>query len=443
MHVLLVEDDPDVRALLRRLLVRRFDCTVTEAENGIEALEALGRSGADLVLLDLGLPLLDGVEVLEAIRRDRTHASLPVVVSTARGDAAVVTQVIELGIADYLVKPFEPETLADRLGRVLRRLRAGTAAGRGDGGQAGGRLLVRAPVIVVDGSPGFRRIFATALASRCQVLSADNGTAALRLCLQRRPAAIFVGRDLGILTAELLARAVRQHDSLRSTRLYAVVDPGQAAVPAAFDGAIPRTLAPDQIRREVERVLAEAAVDSHEADSGADPFERAVAAVSEQVCGMLLSCDVRRTPSLAGSDEAGTATWATATIPRPEGSPLTVALEASPESARTIAARLAEPTAEGLSDEAVRAGVAKVLNLIAERVGRPLADASGAPREGGPWPTPVAAVLGFASSDGRVSFRLRVTDGTTHSLAPTPEGASDLAVAPPPPPEPPLAATGT
>jgi CheY-like chemotaxis protein len=435
MHVLLVEDDPDVRALLRHLLVRRFDCTVTEATNGVEALEALARSGPDLVLLDLGLPLLDGVEVLEAIRRNRAYAALPVVVSTARGDAEVVTQVIELGIADYLVKPFEPEALADRLGRVLRRLRAGARAARGDG--AAGRRP-RAPLVLVDGSPGFRRIFAAALADRHQVLAVDNGTAALKLCLQRRPAAIFVGRDLGILTADLLARAVRQHDELRSTRLYAVVDPGQAAAPAAFDGSIPRTLAPDQIRRDVERLLAEAAAGPHEADSGAPAFERAIATVGEQVCGMLLSCDVRQTRAL-GSDAAGETTWATAALPQPGGAPVTLALEASAEAARAIAACSGGPTPDALSDEAVRAGVAKVLALIAERAGRTLGDLAAASRDKNPWPGSGEAVLGFASPDGRVAFRLRVSG----SGALEPDRAAGPASGDPPAPEPPLAAAAT
>jgi DNA-binding response OmpR family regulator len=440
MHVLLVEDDPDVRALLRRLLVRRFDCTVTEAANGVEALEALARSGADLVLLDLGLPLLDGVEVLEAIRRDRTYGSLPVVVSTARGDAEVVTQVIELGISDYLVKPFEPDALADRLGRVIRRLRAGAATSRSSGAAAGVGQIVRAPVVLVDGSPGFRRIFAAALAERCQVHAVDNGTAALKLSLQRRPAAVFVGRDLGILTADLLARAVRQHEELRATRLYAVVDPGQAAVPAGFDGGIPRTLVPDQIRREVERVLLEAAAESSDAEPGAPAFERAVAAVTEQVCGMMLSRDVRETRAL-DSAGAGDTTWATAEIARPGGTPLTVSLEAPAEAARAIAACPGEPTADALPDEAVRAGVARMLALIAERAGRALNEAAGASGETDreAWPGPGDAVLAFASPDRRVAFRLRLSAAAASPPAPAAETASDA----PGSADPPLAATGT
>ena len=118
MRVLLVEDDVDIAAQLVRGLEREgFD--VTHAETGAGALAAHdGPDAPDVVLLDLGLPDLDGFEVC---RRMRSGSAVPIIVVTARGDEVDRVVGLEIGADDYVVKPFGFRELVARIRAVTRR----------------------------------------------------------------------------------------------------------------------------------------------------------------------------------------------------------------------------------------------------------------------------------------------------------------------------------
>ncbi|WP_101256170.1 response regulator transcription factor [Streptomyces barkulensis] len=115
--VLLVEDDPVIRARLIDVL-SRHDHVVRSSPYGFEALREVTRQPPDAVVLDLGLPDLDGVDVLRMLR---SISQVPVLVATARDDEAEIIRLLNAGADDYLVKPFSGGQLAARLGAVLRR----------------------------------------------------------------------------------------------------------------------------------------------------------------------------------------------------------------------------------------------------------------------------------------------------------------------------------
>ncbi|GAB5603225.1 response regulator transcription factor [Thermus sp. FJN-A] len=117
MKVLLVDDDPALLEVLGAYL-RGAGFEVLEAENGEKALELFPR--ADLVILDLMLPRLDGFHVLAEIRRERPE--LPVLMLTARGEEEERVQGLELGADDYVVKPFSPKEVVARVKALLRRV---------------------------------------------------------------------------------------------------------------------------------------------------------------------------------------------------------------------------------------------------------------------------------------------------------------------------------
>lgn len=139
MRVLLVEDDVDIAAPLVRGLEREgFE--VTHRETGTGALEAsVGPDGPDVVLLDLGLPDIDGFEVC---RRMRSGSEVPIIVVTARGDEVDRVVGLELGADDYVVKPFGFRELVARIRAVARR--APAAATR----SADGHVTEIGPIVV-------------------------------------------------------------------------------------------------------------------------------------------------------------------------------------------------------------------------------------------------------------------------------------------------------
>ena len=115
--VLVVDDEPIVREVVVRYLEREGYRTL-EAGDGNEARDAIERTGADLVVLDVMLPGMDGLELCRWIRRT---SQLPVIMLTARGEEADRIIGLELGADDYLTKPFSPRELAARVRTVLRR----------------------------------------------------------------------------------------------------------------------------------------------------------------------------------------------------------------------------------------------------------------------------------------------------------------------------------
>jgi two-component system KDP operon response regulator KdpE len=120
--VLLVEDDQTLRRVMRAQF-RAWDFTVTEAGSGEEALGAVSEAPPDLVVLDLGLPGIDG---LETIRYLRTFSTVPVLVLTVRDALGDKIAALESGADDYVLKPFEPEELRARARAQLRRSAATT-----------------------------------------------------------------------------------------------------------------------------------------------------------------------------------------------------------------------------------------------------------------------------------------------------------------------------
>jgi DNA-binding response OmpR family regulator len=154
-RILVVDDEPPIVELVTGYLERE-GWLVESAADGIAALEAVRRTDPDVIVLDVMLPGLDGIEVC---RRLRTFSNAYVLMLTARGEEIDRIMGLTVGADDYLVKPFSPREVVARIKALLRRPRSGQAGGgagpASDGGTApaglqidGGRRLVR-----VDGEP--------------------------------------------------------------------------------------------------------------------------------------------------------------------------------------------------------------------------------------------------------------------------------------------------
>ena len=133
--ILVVEDDPGIRTALSRGLRDRGH-TVAVAETGMAALELVVKAGPDVVLLDLGLPDVDGLQVLAMLRG---LGATPVIVITAQDDDAMVVKALDAGADDYVVKPFGTDQVAARVRAVLRR-----------GGRESAPSAIRVGDLVVD-----------------------------------------------------------------------------------------------------------------------------------------------------------------------------------------------------------------------------------------------------------------------------------------------------
>lgn len=124
-RILTVEDDERIRTALR-LALEDEGWEVDEVASGEEALDAFGRVPADVVLVDIMLPGIDGFDICRAIRKS---SDVPIVMITARSDTHDVVAGLEAGADDYLTKPFAPKELSARIRALLRRARASDGGG--------------------------------------------------------------------------------------------------------------------------------------------------------------------------------------------------------------------------------------------------------------------------------------------------------------------------
>jgi two-component system phosphate regulon response regulator PhoB len=118
--ILVVDDEEDILELVRYNLDRE-GYTVTCAASGEEALEAAAAQPVDLIVLDLMLPGIDGLEVARRLRQSAETKETPIVMLTAKGEEADIVTGLELGADDYVTKPFSPRILIARIKAVIRR----------------------------------------------------------------------------------------------------------------------------------------------------------------------------------------------------------------------------------------------------------------------------------------------------------------------------------
>jgi DNA-binding response OmpR family regulator len=123
-HIVVVEDEEDIADLVA-LHLRREGYRVTLHGDGEEAWHALDRRTPELVVLDLMLPGIDGLEICRRMRRSERLRDVPILILTARGEDADVVTGLELGADDYVTKPFSPRVLVARIRALLRRAENG------------------------------------------------------------------------------------------------------------------------------------------------------------------------------------------------------------------------------------------------------------------------------------------------------------------------------
>jgi DNA-binding response OmpR family regulator len=140
--VLVVEDDPDIAQLVVHYLAKAGFSTETVA-NGRDAIAAIAARPPDLLVLDLMLPQVDGLEICRIARANDATAGIPIIMLTARAEESDRIVGLELGADDYLAKPFSPNELVARVRALLRRAKRSTPAQ--------GRTTTYGPIVVDSG----------------------------------------------------------------------------------------------------------------------------------------------------------------------------------------------------------------------------------------------------------------------------------------------------
>jgi two-component system cell cycle response regulator len=116
--ILSVDDSRTIRLIVGKAF-KTYDCQMCEASNGEEGLAVAAREKPDLIILDVTMPVMDGVTMLTKLKEDPNLKAIPVIMLTAESGRDNVLQIARLGVRDYLVKPFKENELIEKAGRVV------------------------------------------------------------------------------------------------------------------------------------------------------------------------------------------------------------------------------------------------------------------------------------------------------------------------------------
>lgn len=127
--VLVVDDEGMMRKIIRRILEKNFDVDVVEAANPRQGFSILEHQDLpDLILLDMLMPMMNGLTMLKYIRSQENTKDIPVIIVTALAEPDLVRALMELDIVDYIKKPIDSEILTEKVGRFFNILRLKTNA---------------------------------------------------------------------------------------------------------------------------------------------------------------------------------------------------------------------------------------------------------------------------------------------------------------------------
>jgi two-component system cell cycle response regulator len=116
--ILSVDDSHTIRLIVGAALMS-YDCVLCEATNGEEGLAVAKQEKPDLIILDISMPVMDGITMLTHLKEDPELRAIPVLMLTAVADHNSVMHIARLGVCDYLVKPFHEARLVEKVGRIL------------------------------------------------------------------------------------------------------------------------------------------------------------------------------------------------------------------------------------------------------------------------------------------------------------------------------------
>jgi two-component system cell cycle response regulator len=215
--ILTVDDSKTVRIIVRKTF-KSYDCEILEAGNGVEGLALAAKSMPDLILLDVTMPVMDGVEMLTKLKADPQLKGIPVMMLTAEGGRDHVLKIAKIGVRDYIVKPFEEDVLIEKAGRIidLKPLTDGPAKARS--------LTDPATVLVIEDKPAIIQQIQDGLKhTPWKVVGAATQGEAIDFCTKTPPDLVIVSLSLPEEAAFALFRLLRTNVKTKYTPVFGLV----------------------------------------------------------------------------------------------------------------------------------------------------------------------------------------------------------------------------
>lgn len=215
--LLTVDDSKTVRIIVRKAF-KGFDCEILEAGNGVEGLAVAAKEMPDLILLDVTMPVMDGVEMLTKLKADPALKAIPVMMLTAEGGRDHVLKIAKIGVRDYIVKPFKEEVLIEKAGRIIDLKPLSEAPSKAKS------IFDPADILVVEDKPAIIAQIQEGLKhTPWKVHGVATQGEAIDFCSRTPPDLIIVSLSLPEESAFTLFRLVRTNVKTKYTPVFALV----------------------------------------------------------------------------------------------------------------------------------------------------------------------------------------------------------------------------
>jgi len=205
LKILTVDDSKAVRIIIKKAF-NSYDVDVFEASNGVEGLALAAKEAPDLILLDVTMPVMDGVEMLTKVKADPMLKAIPVMMLTAEAGRENVMKIAKIGIRDYIVKPFKEEVLIEKAGRIidLRPIGDTVSKRKGIGDQC--------KIVVVDDKQAIIEQIKKGLShTPWQITGCSSTGEAIDLCQKEPPDLMVISLSLPDDAAATLYRLLRSN----------------------------------------------------------------------------------------------------------------------------------------------------------------------------------------------------------------------------------------
>jgi two-component system, cell cycle response regulator len=252
--ILTVDDSKTIRLIVARAF-KSFACEIFEAADGVEGLTVAQRERPDIIILDLTMPVMDGVEMLTKLKADADLRRIPVVMLTAESGRENVLRIAKLGVRDYLIKPFKEDLIVERVGRIIDLKAKSEAAVRAK------RFDDPLKVLVVDDKPAIiEQVRAACAGTTWTVHGVAQPGQAVDYCSQTLADVILVSLSLpegaGFLLFQMFRANVRTKGiPIMALSVKTAADEQARAQQIGFTGIITKPIDFDDVQIKITRAL--------------------------------------------------------------------------------------------------------------------------------------------------------------------------------------------
>ena len=209
-NVILVIDDDEINLQMAKMILeKKLPCRVITCDNGIQGIEIMQRQYVRLVLLDIVMPFFDGIQTLEKIRQDPKLKNMPVMMLTASADKKHIAKAIQLGIKDYVKKPFMPEDLVSRVSKKLGPITTKS----------------KPTLLLIDDDEDSRKRTKTVLENSLphEVIAAASGIDGMEVLRKQKVNLVVASADMSFINGYRIVDFMKGDDSLKKIPAFLIV----------------------------------------------------------------------------------------------------------------------------------------------------------------------------------------------------------------------------